>query len=216
MLIQVDVDSTLYDSDELFHTIGMEFGINWPTQYNNWFRAEDIGATLEQVLEVFKIAHSEKFALDNVPYPDAASTLKGIVDDFEDVEIAYVSDRNNKAGKVLKKWLDKEGFLNSPDQHVIVSDDKREWMKENRPDIVIDDRVRTILFSRYELGAVAMSIEHMHNVNLKNEAEGIYILPTWKDIDFTLRTTVIPELQKKSLMHRPFPTNSTRPVSIWR
>jgi hypothetical protein len=36
-------------------------------------------------------------------------------------------------------------------------------------------------------------------MNLKNEAGGIYIVPTWKDIDFVLRSEIIPKVEKENL-----------------
>lgn len=198
MLIQVDVDSTLYDSDELFHRVARdEFGVEWPTIYYNWFNAEDIGTDLETLLAIFYSSHGEKHALDNVPYEGAVDVLAGIAEDFKDVEIAYVSDRNEQQGEVLKQWLQEQGFLSNPDQHVAATKDKRIWMREVRPDIVIDDRVRTMLMARYEIGSQVVSLQHPYNMNLLNEAEGIYLVPTWKDIDTVLRDTVIPLVQEE-------------------
>jgi len=199
MLIQVDVDSTLYDSDALFAVVAEEYGVRWPRKYSKWFGPEDIGTDLKTLKTIFKKSHSREYVLNNKPYRNAVRVLKGIADDFEDVEIAYVSDRNEQQGAALREWLDQEGFLVDDNQHVAATKDKRHWMRETRPEVVIDDRVRTMLMARYELGAQVISLEHSHNSNLINEAAGIYIVPTWLDIDDVLRNVIIPEIQNKKL-----------------
>jgi hypothetical protein len=199
MLIQIDVDSTLYPSDELFAVVAQDYGVDWPTEYYNWFSAGDIGTDLQTLKNIFKRSHSREYVLKNKPYEDAVEVLKGIADDFEEIEIAYVSDRNEQQGAALREWLDQEGFLVDENQHVAATKDKRHWMREMRPEIVIDDRVRTMLMARYELGAQVVSLQHNHNCNLIGEADGIHIVPTWDDINFVLRNNLIPEIQNKKL-----------------
>lgn len=199
MLIQVDVDSTLYDSDALFAVVAKEYGVRWPRKYSKWFGPEDIGTDFKTLKAIFKKSHSREYVLNNRPYPNAVQVLKGIADDFEDIEIAYVSDRNEQQGVALRDWLNQEGFLVDENQHVAATKDKRHWMRETRPEIVIDDRVRTMLMARYELDAQVVSLEHSHNSNLVNEADGIFIVPTWLDIDDTLRNIIIPKIQNKKL-----------------
>jgi hypothetical protein len=202
MLIQIDIDSTLYDSGSLFDSIAQEFKIkNWPkdTRTYKWFNPYDIGVDLKDLNSVFRRAHSREHVIQNIPYTDAVEVLRGIAHDFEDVELAYISDRNEQQGTALRDWLEQEGFLSDENEHVAVTKDKRHWMRENRPEIVIDDRVRTMLMARYELGAQVISLEHTHNSNLIGEADGIYIVPTWLDIDDVLRKIIIPEIQNKKL-----------------
>jgi hypothetical protein len=200
MLIQVDVDSTLYDSDKLFEKVAKEeFDVVWPRKYYKWFGPEEIGTDLDTLKKIFRRSHSREYVMTNKPYPGAVDVLKGIVEDFDEVEIAYVSDRNEQQGAALKDWLDQEGFLLDPDQHVAATKDKRHWMREKRPEIVIDDRVRTMLMARYELNSYVVSLEHGHNINLRNEAEHIYIVDDWKEIDSVLRDIVIPKIQEKSV-----------------
>lgn len=193
MLIQVDVDSTLYDSDELFNRVSKDYGFEWPTTYDHWFKAEFLGTDVDNLLAMFEEAHGEKYIYDTVPYPYAHECLEGIAHDFPEVEIAYVSDRNEQLGEHLRSWLTQEGFLVDPNQHVVATKDKRHWMREHRPEIVIDDRVRTMLMARYELGSQVLSLRHPYNANLIGEAEGIYILESWEQIDEALRN-IIPSL----------------------
>lgn len=192
MLIQIDIDSTLYPSDKLFNKVGKEMEINWPKKYNHWFSYEELfhldktPCTLEEMKNLFRKAHSRDYVLQQKPYPHAVKTLKNIVQDY-DVEIAYVSDRNEQQHAALHEWLSITGFLSNPDQLVIATKDKRHWMREHKPEIVIDDRVRTLLMARYELGSYGISIEHSHNINLKDEIEDIHIVKDWKEIDLIVR-----------------------------
>lgn len=204
MLIQVDVDSTLYDADKLWDTLAPEFNIKWPRKDNRWRAPHEVlhldgtPCSLDDLLKLFRRSHSREYVMQNKPYPHAAEVLKGIAEDFDEVEIAYVSDRNEQQGKVLRDWLEQEGFLTNEDQHVAATKDKRHWMRERRPEIVIDDRVRTMLMARYELGSYVVSLQHNHNVNLKGEADHIYIVKDWKAIDEVLREAVIPKAREKS------------------
>lgn len=205
MLIQVDVDSTLYDADKLFGDLAEEAGIKWPRRDNGWKSPEEIfkhdGSTCvrEDLTKVFRKAHSREYVLKNKPYPNAVKVLQNLVTDFSEIEIAYVSDRNEQQNAALREWLEQEGFLSNPDFHVAATKDKRHWMREHKPEVVIDDRIRTMLMARFELGSYVVSLQHNHNVNLKGEAEHIYIVKDWKEIDNILRETIIPHLQQKAV-----------------
>ncbi len=204
MLIQVDVDSTLYDADKLFGDIAEEQGIKWPRRDNGWRLPHEVErydgeiCTVDHLKKVFRKAHSREVVMLNKPYPHAVKVIQGIVADYPEAEIAYVSDRNEQQTGALHEWLAANGFLPNEDAHVAATKDKRHWMRERRPEVVIDDRVRTMLMARYELGAYVVSIQHNHNVNLKNEVEHIYIVKDWLAIDQVLRDTIIPRLQQKS------------------
>lgn len=205
MLIQVDVDSTLYDADKLFGDIAEEMGIKWPRRDNGWKSPEGILKTdgtqcsREDLVKIFRKAHSHEYVSKNKPYPHVVKVLHGIVDDYPEVEIAYVSDRNEQQTKALRDWLMDTGLIFNDDTFVSATKDKRHWMRERRPEIVIDDRIRTMLMARYELGSYVVSLQHNHNINLKGEAEHIYIVKDWKEIDTVLRETIIPRVQQKML-----------------
>lgn len=205
MLIQVDVDSTLYDADKLFGDIADEQGVKWPRRDNGWkspgeiFKTDGSPCTREDLTRIFRKAHSREVVLGNKPYPNAVEVLKGIAEDYNSVEIAYVSDRNEQQGMALRSWLEQEGFLTNEDQHVAATKDKRHWMRERKPEIVIDDRVRTMLMARFELGSLVVSLQHNHNINIKGEADGIVIVKNWKEIDRVLREEFMPALEQKTL-----------------
>lgn len=204
MLIQVDVDSTLYDADKLFNDIAVEQGIKWPRKANAWLMPSEIyhmsgdPCTVEDMKKIFRTAHSAEVVMRNKPYPHAVKVLQDLVSDFPEVELAYVSDRNEQQTSSLHAWLHEQGFLPSEDTHVAATKDKRHWMRERMPEIVIDDRVRTMLMARYELDSYVVSLEHNHNINLKGEVDGIFIVKDWLAIDTVLRETVIPKLQEIS------------------
>ena len=204
-MIQVDVDSTLYDADQLFGDLAEEAGIKWPRRDYGWKSAGQIfkedGTTCNRadLVTVFRKAHSSEYVSKNEPYPDSVEVLTKIVEDFPEVELAYVSDRNSQQSKALRDWLEERGFITSDDTYVAATKDKRHWMREKRPEIVIDDRIRTLLMARYELGAYCIGLEHNHNINLKGEADHIYIEPSWKGIDNVLREIVLPKVQEKGL-----------------
>lgn len=200
MLIQVDVDSTLYDANKLFYQLAKEeFGIEWPRKYYSWFGPEDIGTDLATLKSVFRKAHSREYVMQQKPYPKAAEVLGRLVETFDSAEIAYVSDRNEQQTGALRDWLDEHGFLFSEDQFVAATKDKRHWMRERKPEVVIDDRVRTMLMARQELNAYVISLEHPHNMNLKNEVEHIYIVDNWEEIEKVLHDIVIPKIQEKDV-----------------
>lgn len=188
MLLQVDVDSTLYDADKLFSKLAKEAGVKWPDRDNQWRAAEELemedgsACNLDILKKVFRKAHSKEYVLQQKPYKDAAEVLTNVAERYDDVEIAYVSDRNSQQNQALEEWLEINGFLHTHDQTVVATKDKREWMRENRPRIVIDDRVRTILLARYELDAYVLTLEHNHNVNLKGEANGVYFGKNWLEL----------------------------------
>lgn len=198
MLIQVDIDSTLYDADKLFGDLAEEAGIKWPRRDKEWKLAHEVlkqdgtPCNRDDLVRVFRKAHSREYVSQQKPYPNAAKVLQGIVDEFDHVEIAYVSDRSEQQTSALREWLDANGFLHNEDIHVAATKDKRHWMRERKPEIVIDDRVRTMLMARFELGSTVISLEHNHNVNLKREVEGIYIVQNWKEIGELLTNEVIP------------------------
>lgn len=179
IVIQVDVDNILYDSDPVFSRIAKDNGIKWIERAITWFTPEEIGATPEEIKKVFRTVHSKEVVAKNTPYPDAAEALQYLADNFH-VEIYYVSDRNAQQSSALSMWLEDNGFFNEAVRGVVVTKDKRDWMKINQPHVVIDDRVRTLIYGRFELDSICYGIAHNHNLNLKNEIEGIEIVDNWK------------------------------------
>lgn len=216
MLIQVDVDSTLYDADKLFAQLAAEAGIKWVRNAKHWLPAEVIEkedgtfCNRDDLVKVFRRAHSREFVSQQKPYPRAAETLGRIAESYPEIEIAYVSDRNEQQTGALRDWLEANGFLFNDDTFVAATKDKRHWMREKKPEIVIDDRVRTMMMARYELNSYVVSLEHSHNTNLRGEVEHIYLAKRWssankdggwedKDsVDYILNEIVIPKALDRS------------------
>lgn len=205
MLIQIDIDSTLYDADKLFDDIAAEAGIKWPRKAYSWKVADEVfkddGSVCnrEDLVKIFRKAHSREYVSQQKPYPYAKQVIQEIVNSFDRIEIAYVSDRNEQQTGALREWLEANGFLHSDDIYVAATKDKRHWMRERKPEIVIDDRVRTMLMARYELDATVLSLVHNHNVNLRREVDGIYLCENWKEIGELLSNKIIPEKLKDAL-----------------
>lgn len=190
----IDVDSTLYDADPLFSELAQDAGIDWPDRFYEWVPAHEMyhfngkQCSVGELKKIFRKAHSEEFVSIQKPYDNAQKVIKNITE-IEDVEVAYISDRNTQQTAALKNWLEDNEFL-VHNSIVMTTKDKREWLREERPDIVIDDRVRTLLAARYEIGAQCLAIRHNHNLNLRGEADGIYICRDWKEIGTKLEELI--------------------------
>jgi len=196
MLVLVDIDNTLYDADSLFSRVAREeFGVaQWPTSCSYWFGPGDIGTDLKTIKNVFRRCHSREYILAQKPFPFAVDAIREIHECYDGVRFAFISDRNRQQTSALEEWLSQEGFLQENDV-VATTLDKREWMREHRPDIVIDDRVRTLLMARFELSSYGIGLQRPHNINLKNEVNGIYICPDWKAIQTVLIEIIIPKVE---------------------
>jgi hypothetical protein len=187
MLIQVDVDSTLYNADSLFSQVAKEhFDVDLSCK-NTFWGAYDECASRDTLIRIFRKAHSKEYVEKQIPYEGASEALKYVEDRGH--KIVYVSDRHPQARSALANWLIMNEFpltrTNTGfdrDEWLIVGMDKRQWMRDNRPSIVIDDRVRTLVMARFELEATSIGLRHPWNENLLNEVEGIYICQDWNEI----------------------------------
>lgn len=180
MIVQVDVDSTLYDSSALFAEVARaHYEVDLPVESNNWHGYFDY-ASAETLVKIFRKSHSKEYVAQQEPYSGSVEVLESLADRGHD--IFYVSDRHPQAVSALREWLDTHGFLQNNHERVIVGKDKRQWMRDVRPDIVIDDRVRTMMMARFELGATVFSVAQPWNTNLYKEVDGIYICKDWAEI----------------------------------
>lgn len=178
MLMMVDVDSTLYDADPVFAQTAKQEGIPWLSRAPFYFKPEDIGVDRVALTNMFRKAHSREMVMKQVPYTGAVIALQGLAEDGW--SIWYVSSRHPQAQSAMEDWLREQGF---PDyQNAVAIKDKRPWLDGYRPEVVVDDRVQTMIYSRYEIEAEVFSIRHLHNTNLVNEVPGIHIMDTWDEI----------------------------------
>jgi phosphoglycolate phosphatase-like HAD superfamily hydrolase len=181
MLVAIDVDSTLYDSSSLFALVAEEhYGVELPVNATNWHDYYDY-APVETLVKIFRKAHSKDYVEHNTPYADAAEVCQMIADKGH--RIVFVSDRHPQAETALRNWLIANEFPTRNDtdepKWCVIGKDKRNWLSEVKPDIVIDDRVRTMLFA-HKLGAEVFSVTQPWNVNLKGEVEGIHVCDNWQ------------------------------------
>ena len=192
-IMMVDVDSTLYDADALFSKVAMAEGHDWyPKKSYQWFRADGLGVPQETLTNLFRKCHSKEWVEVQKPYKGSVEVLNGFMDKYEDLVVPwYVSSRHPMARGPLAEWIVEKGFPLIDDDHVIATMNKKEWLLENKPAIVIDDRVQTILFSRYEIGAHVLSLVHNHNTNLVNEVDGVWMCEDWFEIGFKLDNPVM-------------------------
>lgn len=176
-VIAVDIDSTLH---EYMHTVALvalnEFEIRLEDPPMDWAGALGNLPRPEQV-EIFQRCHDREYIFLTNPYPYAAKALNRI--DKQGYEIWYVSDRKLSAHDDTVEWLSKHGFPQV--DNVFCSNDKRGLFEEHSDKLltVIDDRPRTLVYARYELGLPNVySIKHTYNQNL-TDIPGIHILDDW-------------------------------------
>lgn len=190
MRIMVDVDNTLYDAHSLFSQVAKDyFGVTLPESSYNWHQYDD-SADIGTLREIFRLSHSAEFVKTTTPYEGAAEVLNMCND--KNHEVFFVSDRHPRTAGALTDWLKHHNFPAQVDEmvcNVIVSKDKREWMERTRPHVVIDDRVRTMFFSR-QWEAHVYSLEHPWNMNLRDEVEGITICKDWNEIGSELNKII--------------------------
>lgn len=184
-LMMVDVDSTLYDADPLFASLAREQGLPWVARSNYWFQPQDIGVDRQALSNMFRKAHSREVVLDQVPYIGSVRALHDL--DSDGWDIHYVSARHPQTQTALADWIASQGFPQP--ENVLCVMDKKPWIKEQSPLVVVDDRVQTILYARYEANAQVFAIRHSHNTNLTNEVAGIHIHDTWTEIRDGIRHT---------------------------
>jgi hypothetical protein len=188
-IIMVDVDSTLYDADALFNKVAIDLGHDWyPKKSYEWFRADHIGVSQQVMTNLFRKAHSSEYVNEQLkPYKGSVKVINAFYNNFADLfKIFYVSSRHPQMEGTLKEWLEMKGFPVEGEGFVVATMDKKSWLAEKRPSIVIDDRVQTIIYSRYEIGSTVLSLIHNHNRNLCNEIDGVYMCQDWFEIGFKL------------------------------
>lgn len=177
-LMLVDVDDTLYHASSLFSFLAKENGIPWFSQAPFWFRPQDVGIERKALTNMFRKAHCRETVMQQVPFYGAVSTLLNLK--AEGWTIWYVSSRHPQAQSVLRDWIQACGF---PDyENTVAIMDKITWIDEYQPEVVVDDRVRTMIHARFSLGSEVFAIRQPHNTNLIGEIEGIHICENWTEI----------------------------------
>lgn len=198
-MMMVDVDSTLYDADKLFYRLAQEAGIvDYPKKSYQWFRAHELNVSQQTLTNLFRRAHSREVVEEIKPYKGSVEVLNQFADTYPDVIIRYVSSRNARAEGPLREWIKAQGYPLDHDTYVTATMNKKEWIFDYVPSIVIDDRVQTMIISRFggrdddqvwhDVNAWVLSLKHPHNINLTNEVDGIFMCDDWYEIGYKLAT----------------------------
>lgn len=189
MLIMCDVDSTLVDFQAIAHRVAQLQGVKWPLNCSWWIPPEQCGMSMHEFNEMFRTAHSREHFLDAEPYNGAVEALEVLSRKFTDLEVQYVSHRHEEDNDVLQEWLTRWGFPTP--QNSVSSYSKSEWIKENNPVIVIDDRIRTMIVAKDAGVPFIYSLTHPWNCNLKNiEIPGIHLVDSWAEMYIKLKESL--------------------------
>lgn len=180
MRLMIDIDSTLYEANALFREMSLEMGLpEWPV-HDYWSTSSDPpwNYTVEMWADLFSRSHDADVILAQEPYPFAAQELRFWNDE---AEIWYVSNRKPESEAATYQWLVDNGFPQA-ENLVVGFQDKALWLDEMLPEVVVDDRVKTIIYARFSIGAEVFTIRHPHNINLKGEVPGVHVCESWKQI----------------------------------
>lgn len=184
-IVVVDIDNTVHESDITMNRVSMEL-FNSPfrwCQQNEWYTGADPSMPMENALQVFNRLHDRDMIFLTQPYTGAPEGLHTIQN--AGYEIHYYTDRKAEAHEATYDWLNEYGFP-STDNLMCCSDKRGQIAKiGDRLCTIIDDRVRTLLYVKYELGCEKVfSLKQPYNRNLA-DAPGIYLENTWKELAAT-------------------------------
>lgn len=187
--IAVDIDDTVYDANTAFDVCAKTYNLNWISSPNYWMKSEELGISQEELRNIFRKAHSAEIIREQEPYDGCVDSLYNIMNVYTNVQYLYISDRHPQQYNTLLGWLEKYNFpFTNKDigECLYTSSDKRKYLDYWKPDIIIDDRIRTVVHCIRNIPNCYMGcmIEHNHNINLKNnEIPEIFVCKTWKDIE---------------------------------
>jgi len=176
--MMIDIDSTLSSAVPIFKREAKALGIDWPTDRYHWITRQYLGVESRVMSKLFARVHSAENVKTLKPYPGSVEALQRLVERFPELDPWYVSNRNLDTKDVLQDWLEEHEFPYA--YHVYVSHHKLGWIQKERPAIVVDDRVRTMVLARFIYGAQVFSLIQPWNINLSyGELEGIVLRDDW-------------------------------------
>ena len=194
MIIAIDLDSTIYPFMSALREVSALRNIKTPLNPNSWHFSDDLknnenkSVSFNEFFELIKESHSEKVMAKYKPFPHSARVVNFLQ---EKSKVFFLSDNDSSSHDSILDWLVSHKFLSaSKKKSLVITKDKRHWLKENSPEIVIDDRVRTMIFTKYELGAQAIGLQWNYNINLKGEVDGIHICKDWLHIEETCASII--------------------------
>lgn len=179
MLIMVDIDATLYNSTALFNKVSLELGYPEWLAHSYWTHSMEWGYDIPLWTSLFSRCHDRDNIFSTTPYPGSVEVLQELSDQGH--TLYYVTSRKPESYEATQDWLKENEF---PQYENLKADleDKNIWIGTNRPGIVIDDRVKTMMFAAYETGAEVFSLETTYNINMKGEHKGIHLYKDWYGI----------------------------------
>lgn len=181
-VVAIDIDNTVHESDITMNRVSMEL-FNSPFRWckqDEWYRGGHQHMPMEHALQIFDRMHDRDMIFMTDPYVGSREGLARIAN--LGYEIHYYTDRKKSAGQATSDWLAHHGLPFA--ENVICCQDKRASLSEARDSLatVVDDRVRTLIFARYELGLpVVFSLRHPYNRNL-SDVPGVLLHDTWTDL----------------------------------
>lgn len=181
-VVAVDIDNTIHESDITMNRASMELfdsPFRWCKQ-PEWYTFTDQAMPLENALQVFNRMHDRDMIFLTDPYVGAVQGLERIV--AGGYEIKYFTDRKADAHDDTRDWLEKYGFPTP--ENLLCCKDKRAELKAHADELatIIDDRPRTLIFARYELGMEhVFSLKQPYNRAL-SDVPGVHLADTWTGV----------------------------------
>jgi len=181
-IVVVDIDNTIHESDITLNLASMEL-FNSPfrwCQQGEWYKGGHDKMPMENALKVFNRIYDRDMIFLTRPYVGAKAGLEAIKNAGYDIH--YFTDRPEKAHQNTLDWLVEYELPDS--ENLKCCGDKRAALAEIKDSIatIIDDRVRTLLYTQYELGIPKVfSITQPYNRNL-TDAPNVFLRETWKEL----------------------------------
>ena len=180
--VAVDIDNTIHESDITMNRASMEL-FNSPfrwCQQPEWYTFTHSNMPLENALQVFNRMHDRDMIFLTDPYVGSVEGLKAIVE--HGYTIRYFTDRKLDAHDDTQDWLEKYDFPTP--ENLLCCKDKRAELKAHADSLatIIDDRPRTMIFGRYELGMEhVFSLKQPYNRAL-SDVPGVILRDTWREL----------------------------------
>lgn len=185
------MDSTVYCFLSAFNRSALDLkGITCPEPLDvcEWNAIEPFFDNFSDMLECFEHAYSLENVEKNIPYEGVIDGLNAI--SAAGYEIEYFTDRPQTSAAATEAWLERWDFPFRDKLNVCA--DKRGVLKERNLELatIIDDRPRTLMFCRYELGMPnVFSLKHSYNRNF-SDIPGVHLADSWDELTKTVEAVM--------------------------
>lgn len=181
-IVVVDIDSSLYCFLSAFRREAAEKGakVPHPVYIKEWNGIEPYFVDFDDFAHCVQRSYSIENADRNIPYKGAVAAINRLVD--LGYEVRYYTDRPKSSEEATRHWLEMYEFPCVDNLYVCV--DKRDdlYRLKDRIATIIDDRPRTLVWARYELGlSDVFSLKHSYNRNL-TDIPGVHIANDWNSL----------------------------------